>query len=211
MLITQGSTIARAHRRADVEFIRAGGERDIGSGDHEDEQRHPAVGAVDVARGIHELRKQEEKRRSRRRNDEGDEHAVPHDDALVGAFRAQLLGEAALQAQCRKLRDEFDDEHGKGEAADRLGPVPAAGDIKEGQARDEAEDESEEIGAPALGERRRVGVARSDVGRSGRGRAIGLAQAWRPFCFAPMRSLARLERAGNCVRHVIALRVAAGG
>ncbi len=202
---------ARAHGRSNVEFIRAGGERDVGPRDHEDEQRHPAVGAVDIACGIHQLRKQEEKRRSRRRDDKGDEHAVPHDDALVGALRAQLLGEAALEPQSRELRDEFDDEHGKGEAPDRLGPVPAARHIEKGQARDEAEDEAEEIGAPALGECRRVRVARRDVGRLGRGCAIGLAQAWRPFCFALRRSLARREGAGNCVRQFIALRVAADG
>src|SRR3546814_19931696 len=70
--------------------------------------------------------KQEEKRRSCRRDDKGDEHAVPYDGARVGALGAQLLGEAAFQAQCRELRDEFDDEHGKGETADGLGPVPAA-------------------------------------------------------------------------------------
>src|SRR3546814_13643863 len=83
---------------------------------------------------------------------------------------------------------------------DALPILPAARDIEEGQARDEAEDEAEEIGAPALGERGGVGIARRGVRRNGRSCAVGVAQAWRPFCFALMRSLARWRGAGNCVR-----------
>ncbi len=79
---------------------------------------------------------------------------------MVGARRAQLFGKPAFEPQCRELRDEFDDEHGKGKAAHRLGSVPAAGDIEKGQARDEAQDEAEKIGAAALGKRGGVGVAR---------------------------------------------------
>ena len=139
-------------------------ERDVGAGDREDEPGHPAVGAVDAAGGEHQLRKGEEQRRPCGRGEQRDEHAVPHDHAMVGIGRAQLFGEAALEAEGGELGDEFDDEHREGEAPDRFGAIPAARDVEEGQARDEAEDEAEEIGATALGERSGIGVARRIAG-----------------------------------------------
>ena len=77
---------------------------------------------------------------------------------LVGG--RQLLGEAALQAQRRELRGELDDDHRISEAAEQLRPVEAAGDEQEGQARGEPEQEAEEVGPPALGERGDVLVRR---------------------------------------------------
>ena len=105
---------------------------------------------------------------------------------MIGAGRAELFGQAALEAQGRELCDQFDDEHGKGETPHGFGAVPTPRDIKKGQARDEAQDESEEIGASALGKRGGIGVAQFGVGamlRLGRARssAVGLAQAPRPF------------------------------
>jgi hypothetical protein len=140
---------------------------------------------------------------------------------MIGARLAELFGEAALEPERRKLRDQLDHEHGKGEAADRFGAIPAPGEIEKGQARDEAQDEAEEIGAAALGERGGVSILPDRIGHGGCGRgrgcAVRLAQAWRPFCCSPTRCLARGKglgnpgNPGNRRRCIIGLRVAAGG
>src|SRR3546814_9303078 len=51
--------------------------------------------------------------------------------------QGELLGEAALQPQCRDLRREFDDQHRIGETTQRLRAVIAAGDDQERYARSE--------------------------------------------------------------------------
>ena len=53
----------------------------------------------------------------------------------------------------------LDDHRRIGEAAERLGAVEMAGDEKERQAGQEAQDEAEEVGAAAPCQRRHVGLA----------------------------------------------------
>src|SRR3546814_14561705 len=74
--------------------------------------------------------------------------------------QGELLGEAALQPQCRDLRREFDDQHRIGETTQRLRAVIAAGDDQERYASGESEQKAEKIGSAALRERRDSFIAR---------------------------------------------------
>ena len=108
-----------------------------------------------------------------------DQQRVP-DDAdvrLVGVRK--LLGQPALQPQRRQLRRELDDQDRISEAAERLGAVHAPGDEQERQARDQPEDEAEEVDPPAARQRRQVG------GRPRCGGRVSVAQCAAPQLRAP--------------------------
>src|SRR5579859_1873987 len=79
----------------------------------------------------------------------------------------ELLGEAALEAERGELGSELDDDRRVGEAAQNVGAIPAAGDEQEGQARRQPQQEAEEVGSAALGQRRDVAGAFRLNGRHG--------------------------------------------
>lgn len=65
----------------------------------------------------------------------------------------QRLGEPALEAQRGEQRRDFDHQHRDRIAADNVRAIGAAGDEQERQPGGEAQDEAENVGSPALGER----------------------------------------------------------
>ena len=146
--------------RGDVVAIGQSGERDVGAGDAEDDQRQQPFRAPDVAGREHRLGEDHQDRARDRRGDEGGEQPV-RDDADMGLVGGRkLLGEAALQPHRGELGGELDDDHRISEAAEQLRPVEAAGDEQEGQARGEPQHEAEEVGPPALRQRGDVRVGR---------------------------------------------------
>ena len=77
---------------------------------------------------------------------------------LVGL--GKLLGKPALQSQCRQLRGEFDDQHGKGEPAERVGAINPPGDEQERQPRRQSQYETEEVDPSAPRQCGKVGGRR---------------------------------------------------
>ena len=128
------------------------GERDVGAGNAEDDERQQPFRALDVVVREHRLREGHQDRARHRRGDEGGEHAVGDDMGMGLVGGRELLGEAALEAHGRELGGELDHDHRISEAAEQLRPVKMAGDEQEGDARDQPDDEAEEVGPPALGE-----------------------------------------------------------
>ena len=128
-------------------------ERDIGAGDAEDDQRQQPFRAANVAGREHRLRKEHQQDAGDRRGDEGGGEPVPDDADMRLVGGRELLGEAALQPHRRELRAQLHDDHREGEAPEQLRPVIAPGDEQEGQPRDEPQQEAEEIGPAALGQR----------------------------------------------------------
>ena len=85
---------------------------------------------------------------------------------------SQPLGEPALEPERRQQREQLDRHQRRGEPPERLGAIEPAGDEQKRDARGEPQEEAEEVGASALGERGDV-VAAGCLCRSFDGQAPG--------------------------------------
>ncbi len=146
----------RAHGCANIEPIGAGGERNVRPCYRDHDKCEQTVQAVDAAVGKHRLGESDEDSAADRGGDQCHQHRVSDDMAVWTLGLRQRSRQPALQPERRQLCDKFDNEHGIGEAAERVRTVPAPGDEKERETRGEPQQKTEHIRPAALCKRRNI-------------------------------------------------------
>ena len=149
----------RARGDAGLHVVAVGerGERHLRADQEQRRQGEQPVEAADLRIGKDDLRQHDHDAGAYGRKGETEQQRVADDMRGRPVPLRQLRRDAAPQSEGRERGHQLDDHDRVGEAPERFRAVELPGDEQERHAREQAQQEADEIGAAALRQRLRIG------------------------------------------------------